>query len=58
VIEEGSPVESEPEVVPVEKFDVPEQDHHAWVLDRMHKLENERKGLFRKMLQSLFTSNG
>ncbi|HUG18267.1 MAG TPA: FHA domain-containing protein [Planctomycetaceae bacterium] len=58
VIEEDLPEESEPEVVPAEKFDVPEQDHHAWVLDRMHKLENERKGLFRKMLQSLFTSNG
>ncbi|HSG72073.1 MAG TPA: hypothetical protein VLA12_16765, partial [Planctomycetaceae bacterium] len=62
-IKEDSPGESESEVVPVEDvpvetIDVPEQDHHAWVLDRMHKLENERKGLFRKMLQSLFTSHG
>lgn len=57
-IEAVSRGEGDSEDVPVETIDVPEQDHHAWVLDRMHKLENERKGLFRKMLQSLFTSNG
>lgn len=31
-------------------------DHHAWVLNRMHVLEQERKGIFRKMMQTLFTS--
>lgn len=32
-------------------------DHHAWVLSRMHQLERERDGIFRKMLRAVFKPN-
>jgi pSer/pThr/pTyr-binding forkhead associated (FHA) protein len=34
-----------------------EIDHHAWVLSRMHQLERERDGIFRKMVKSIFRSS-